>query len=60
MIDIGKGFLSCAAGALVFGVFLAIAYFVRHRYPRTRELDAIDFDNAHPDGWVEHFKGDRQ
>jgi len=61
MNDIVRGFLSCAAGALVFGVFLAVAYFARHRYPRTRELQDLDFDNSHPDGFVEHFKnGDKQ
>lgn len=60
MSDIVRGFLSCAAGALVFGVFLAAAYFIRHRYPRTRELDVIDFDNAHPDGWVGHFREEKQ
>lgn len=60
MTDFAKGFISCAAGALVFSVFLAVAYFTRRRYPRTRELDVIDYDNAHPDGFVDHFKGDRR
>jgi hypothetical protein len=61
MIDLCKGFLSAIGGAFVFGLFIAVAYFARHRYPRTRELQDLDFDNAHPDGWVDHFKnGDRQ
>ncbi|MBB3521081.1 hypothetical protein [Rhizobium sp. BK456] len=58
MSDFVKGLLSAAGGALVFGVFLAIAYFGRNRYPRTRDLEDIDYDNARPDGWMGHFKAE--
>jgi hypothetical protein len=60
MIDLCKGFLSAIGGAFVFGLFIAAAYFVRHRYPRTPVIEELDYDNSHPDGWVEHFREDRQ
>lgn len=60
MSDFVKGFISCAGGALVFGVFLIAAYFIRRRYPREPLLDELDFDQAAPDGFVEPFLEDKR
>jgi len=57
MSDFLNGLLSSAGGAIAS----AIIIFLARRHPRTPVLDEIDFDNSHPDGWVEHFKnGDKQ
>ncbi|WP_190241466.1 hypothetical protein [Rhizobium sp. N122] len=55
MSDFVKGFLSAAGGAIAF----AIIIFLARRHPRSPVLDDLDYDNAHPDGWVNHFKEDK-
>lgn len=60
MIEFAKGLLSAVGGAFVFGAILVIAYLYRRRYPRTRPIDVLDYDNAHPDGWMGHYNEDKQ
>jgi hypothetical protein len=55
MTDFLKGILSAAGGALVF----AAVIFLARRHPREPVLEDLDYDNAHPDGFIDHFKDEK-
>lgn len=54
MTYLGPLLITLIVGAIFFCMVQAFVEYIRS-CRRERELDELDFDNAHPDGFVRHF-----
>lgn len=57
MIVLGPFFIILVVGFFFFCAVISLAACAASREP---ELDELDFDNAHPDGFIRHFAADKR